>query len=191
MAFCWGCPRSRLNIYRHCKMLLQELKWNVKKQVMSVPFLGSFIDFRFRNGSATNFSLLHTGQFRLIFPIDKLLIFSDQHLDLSLMYTDPGILGWSNMTSKPSGMSLPPSWMSSSRASRGTPFSLSRGEFGGVVYFFGMNVFGSFSLWEPTCMRCVHMALWTCNVLGGSFYAQYIFIHSPLQWIFKNMLCKS
>ena len=135
MAFCWGCPRSRLNIYRHCKMLLQELKWNVKKQVMSVPFLGSFIDFQFRNGSATNFSLLHTGQFRLIFPIDKLLIFSDQHLDLSLMYTDPGILGWSNMTSKPSGMSLPPSWMSSSRASRGI-HSVFQGESLGELYTF-------------------------------------------------------
>ena len=37
---------------------------------------------------------------------------------------------------------------------------------GGVVeYFTGMNVFSSFSKWEPTCMYCVHLALWTPKVL--------------------------
>ena len=183
MAFYCGCPRSRLNIYRHCKMLLLELWWNVKKQVVSLPLLDSFIAFWFRNGSATDFSLLHTGQFRLIFPIDKFIIFSDQHLDLSLMFPGPWILGWSNMTSKPSGVSLPPSWMASPRASR-TPFSLSRvgggGGGGGLYTFWGMHVFGSFSLWEPACMCCVHV-IWHCE--HAMFWVEvfmcstYSFIH--------------
>ena len=30
MAFCRDCPKSRLNIYWQCKMLLQELSWNEK-----------------------------------------------------------------------------------------------------------------------------------------------------------------
>ena len=40
--------------------------------------------------------------------------------------------------------------------------------------------FGSFSLRELTCMRCVYLALWTRKVLCGSFFMRYIkiFIHS-------------
>ena len=40
-----GLPRNRLNVYRQCKMLLQELSWNAKKRITSLPFLGSFIGF--------------------------------------------------------------------------------------------------------------------------------------------------
>ena len=47
-----------------------------------------------------------------------LLAFSDQHLDLCLMFPGPGIPRQSSMASKPSDMSLPPSGMSSPRASR-------------------------------------------------------------------------
>ena len=55
-----------------------------------------------------------------------LLAFSDQHLDLSLMFPGPGIPRQSGTASEPSDMSLPPSGMSSPRASRRrTPFSLS------------------------------------------------------------------
>ena len=55
-----------------------------------------------------------------------LLAFSDQHLDLSLMFQGPGIPRQSGTASEPSDMSLPPSGMSSPRASkRSTPFSLS------------------------------------------------------------------
>ena len=57
MTFCRDCPPNRLNVYRQCKMLLQELSWNAKKQITSLPFLGSFIGFLSRNGSATKFSL--------------------------------------------------------------------------------------------------------------------------------------
>ena len=32
IAFCRDCPRNRLNVYRQCKMLLQELSWNAKKK---------------------------------------------------------------------------------------------------------------------------------------------------------------
>ena len=55
-----------------------------------------------------------------------LLAFSDQHLDLSLMFPGPGIPRQSGTASEPSDMSFPPSGMSSPRASRRrTPFSLS------------------------------------------------------------------
>ena len=54
-----------------------------------------------------------------------LLAFSDQHLDLSLMFPGPGIPRQSCTASEPSDMSHPPSGMSSPRASRRTPFSLS------------------------------------------------------------------
>ena len=76
----------------------------------------------------------HMGQFMitlpstsLIFSINTtLLAFSDQHLDLSLMFPGPGIPRQSGTASEPSDMSLPPSGMSSPRASRRrTPFSLS------------------------------------------------------------------
>ena len=39
----------------------------------------------------------------------------------------------------------------------------------------GKNVSGSFSSWEPTCMHCGCLVLWTCKVLCGSFYTQYIY----------------
>ena len=32
IAFCRDCPKNRLNVYRQCKMLLQELSWNAKKK---------------------------------------------------------------------------------------------------------------------------------------------------------------
>ena len=55
-----------------------------------------------------------------------LLAFSDQHLDLSLMFPGPGIPRQSGTASEPSDMSLPPSGMSFPRASRRrSPFSLS------------------------------------------------------------------
>ena len=34
---------------------------------------------------------------------------------------------------------------------------------------------GSFSLWQPTCMHCGHLALWTRILLCGSFYEPYKF----------------
>ena len=50
---------------------------------------------------------------------------------------------------------------------------------GGIccLHFTGMNVFGSFSLWEPKCMHCVYLALWMCKALCGGFYAPYIYIY--------------
>ena len=103
-------------------------------QITSLPFLGSFTGFLSRNGSATKFSLPLTGQFIITPPSTSLifsknttlLAFSDQHLDLSLMFPGPGIPRQSGTASEPSDMSLPPSGMSSPRASRRrTPFSLS------------------------------------------------------------------
>ena len=105
-----------------------------KKKITSLPFLGSFIGFLSRNGSATKFSLPLTGQFMIKPPSTSLifsknttlLAFSDQHLDLSLMFPGPGIPRQSGTASEPSDMSLPPSGMSSPRTSRRrTPFSLS------------------------------------------------------------------
>ena len=91
-----------------------------------------------QNGSATKFCLPLTGQFMITPPslpppstslISKnttLLAFSDQHLDLSLMFPGPGIPKQSGTAREPSDVSLPPSGMSSPRASRRrTPFSLS------------------------------------------------------------------
>ena len=105
-----------------------------KTQITSLPFLGSFIGFLSRNGSATKLSLPLTGQFMITPPSTSLifsknttlLAFSDQHLDLSLMFPGPGIPRKSGTASEPSDLSLPPSGMSSPRASRRrTPFSLS------------------------------------------------------------------
>ena len=105
-----------------------------EKKITSLPFLGSFIGFLSRNGSATKFSLPLTGQFMITPPSTSLifsknttlLAFSDQHLDLSLMLPGPGIPRQSGTASEPSDMSLPPSGMSSPRASRRrTPFNLS------------------------------------------------------------------
>ena len=53
IAFCRDCPQNRLNVYRQCKMLLQKLSWNAERQIISLPFLDSFIGFPFRIGSAT------------------------------------------------------------------------------------------------------------------------------------------
>ena len=46
----------------------------------------------------------------------------------------------------------------------------------------GMNVFGSFSLWEPTCMCCVasgavntHIFVWKCLCATLNFHS---FIHN-------------
>ena len=50
-------------------------KTKTKKQNTSLPFLGSFIGFLSRNGSATKFSLPLTGQF-MITPPSTSLIFS-------------------------------------------------------------------------------------------------------------------
>ena len=105
-----------------------------KKKTTSLPFLDSFIGFPSRNGSATKFSLPLTGHFMITSPSTSLifsknttlLAFSDQHLDLSLMFPGPGIPRQSGTASEPSGMSLHPSGMSSPRTSRRrTPFSLS------------------------------------------------------------------
>ena len=105
-----------------------------KTQITSLPFLDSFIGFPSRNGSATKFSLPPTGQFMITTPSTSLifsknttlLAFSDQHLDLSLMFPGSGFLSQNGTASEPSDMSLPPYGMSSPRASRRrTPFSLS------------------------------------------------------------------
>ena len=87
-----------------------------KTQITSLPFLGSLIGFLSRNGSATKFSLPLTGQFMITPPSTSLifsknttlLAFSDQHLDLSLMFPGPGIPRQSGTASEPSDMSLPP-----------------------------------------------------------------------------------
>ena len=62
-----------------------------------------------------------------------------------------------------------------------TTYSCSFGGWGGGggLYFTGVDVLGSFSLWEPTCMHCVYMTLWAWEVLWGSFCEPYVtFIHS-------------
>ena len=46
-----------------------------------------------------------------------------------------------------------------------------------VLYWYEC-LFGSFGLWELTCMLCVYPALWTRKVLCGSFYAPHIHFHS-------------
>ena len=69
-----------------------------KNQTTSLPFLGSFIGFLSRNGSATKLSLPLTGQFMITPPSTSLifsknttlLALSDQHLDLSLMFPAQG-----------------------------------------------------------------------------------------------------
>ena len=100
-------------------MPLQELSINAKqqqKQITSLPFLDSFTGFPSRNGSAPKFSLPLTGQFMITPPSTSLifsknttlLAFSDQHLDLSLMFPGPGIPRQSGTASEPSDMSLLP-----------------------------------------------------------------------------------
>ena len=51
------------------------MKCKKQQQITSLPFLGSFIGFLSRNGSATKFSLPLTGQF-MITPPSTSLIFS-------------------------------------------------------------------------------------------------------------------
>ena len=78
--------------------------------------------------SATHWSVHdNTTSTSLIFSKNtNLLAFSDQRLDLSLMFPGQGIPRQSGTARAPSDMSLPPSGMSSPRASRKrTPFSLS------------------------------------------------------------------
>ena len=86
-----------------------------KTQIRLLPFLDSFTGFPSKNGSATKFTLPLTGQF-MITPHSTFLIFSkntthlafsDQHLDLSLMFPGPGIPRQSGTASEPSDMSLP------------------------------------------------------------------------------------
>ena len=142
IAFCRDCPKKQIkslqavqNAAARTVMKCKNNNNNKKQQqITSLPFLDSFIGFPSRNGSATKFSLPLTGQFMttppstsLIFSKNTtLLAFSDQHLDLSLMFPGPGIPRQSGTASEPSAMSLPPSGMSSPRASRRrTPFSLS------------------------------------------------------------------
>ena len=87
---------------------------NKQKQITSLPFLDSFIGFPSRNGSATKLSLPLTDQFMITPPSTSLifsknttlLAFSDQHLDLSLMFPGPGIPRQSGTASEPSDMSL-------------------------------------------------------------------------------------
>ena len=113
-------------------MKLKKTQKQQQPQITSLPFLGSFIGFPSRNGSAIKFSATYrsvhdnTPSTSLISKNTTLLAFSDQHLDLSLMFPGPGIPKQSGTASEPSDMSLPPSGMSSSRASRRrTPFSFS------------------------------------------------------------------
>ena len=88
--------------------------------------LDSFTGFPSRNGSATKPSLPLIGQCMITSPSPSLifsknttlLTFSDQHLDLSLRFPGPGIPRQSGTASEPSDMSLPPSGMSTLRASR-------------------------------------------------------------------------
>ena len=42
------------------------------------------------------------------------------------------------------------------------------------LYFLVRVSFGTFCLWELTCVHCVYMALWTRKVLCGSFFMRYI-----------------
>ena len=117
-------------------MLLQELSWNAKKTKTDhiTPILRQLhwlpIQKRICHKilSATYRSVHdNTPPTSLIFSKNTtLLAFSDQHLDLSLMFPGPGIPRQSSMASESSDMSLPPSGMSSPRTSRRrTPFSLS------------------------------------------------------------------
>ena len=129
-----GLPQKQIKRLQAVQNAAARTVMKCKKQITSLPFLGSFIGFLSRNGSATKFSLPLTGQFMITPPSTSLifsknttlLAISDQHLDLSLMFPGPGIPRQSGTASEPSDMSLPPSGMSSPRTSRRrTPFSLS------------------------------------------------------------------
>ena len=52
----------------------------------------------------------------------------------------------------------------------------------GCLYFIGLNaVLVVFCLWGLTCMHYVYLALWTCKVLGKSFYVPYINFNSSIK----------
>ena len=107
-------------------MLLQELSWNAHKKDHITPILRQLhwlpIQKRICHKiiSATYQSVHDNTPLYLsdLLQNTTLLAFSDQHLDLCLMFPGPGIPRQSSMASKPSDMSLPPSGMSSPRASR-------------------------------------------------------------------------
>ena len=76
---------------------VMKCKKKIKKKIItSLPFLDSFIGFPSRNGSATKLSLTLTGHFMITPPLTliskntTLLAFSDQHLELSLVFPGPG-----------------------------------------------------------------------------------------------------
>ena len=100
----------------HITPILRQLHWlPIQKRICHkiLPFTGQF--------------MITPPSTSLIFSKSTtLLAFSDQHLDLYLMFPGPGIPRQSSTASELSDMSLHPSGMSSPRAtSRGTPFSLS------------------------------------------------------------------
>ena len=54
-------------------------------------------------------------------------------------------------------------------------FTFGRGGWVLAVYIWLVGLsFGSFSLWELTCMRCVYLVLWTHQALCGSFMRQIL-----------------
>ena len=76
---------------------------------MTLPFVENFTGLPFRNASATRFFLAHADQFKKIpslplFTEAPPLVFSEQHLDISLMFPGKGILRRSNTSNEISGM---------------------------------------------------------------------------------------
>ena len=58
----------------------------------------------------------------------------------------------------------------------------------GVLYtFFGINVFGSVSLWDPTYMHCAHLAPRTRPFLCGCSYGPYVTFRS---YTYLFVVCK-
>ena len=80
--------------------------------------------------------------------------------------------------------------------SSGVQFHKYRLYFQLCIYFFAWNYYvwflgvveclisttvcGSFSLWEPTCMHCVYLALWTRKGFEWQFLSPYINFHSSI-----------
>ena len=108
------CKKNKNKKTDHITPILRQLHWlPIQKRI------------RHKILSAT-YRSVHDNTFLIFSKNTTLLAFSDQHLDLSLMFPDPGIPRQSGTASEPSDMWLPPSGMSSPRASRRrTPFSLS------------------------------------------------------------------
>ena len=77
IAFCRDCPTKQIKRLQAVQNAAARtvMKCKKKKKITSLPFLGSFIGFLSRNGSATKFSLPLTGQF-MITPPSTSLIFS-------------------------------------------------------------------------------------------------------------------